>query len=189
MKHTIEVVKIEACSTSDFIKPQSFYYKHNGQEKRWDLVAAHDSVAVLLYHEEKDAFVLVKQFRPSIYIKNDDGFTYELCAGIVDKNKSLEEIIKDEISEETGHDAPLEIIEKVASFYTAVGFAGSHQTLYFAKIDDSMKIGEGGGVDNENIEVVYLPRSEALDFINNPKVATTSGLMFAMMWYFKTFNQ
>ena len=52
-----------------------------------------------------------------------------------------------------------------------------------------MKTGEGGGVDNENIEVVYLPRSEALDFINNPKVATTSGLMFAMMWYFKTFNQ
>ena len=81
------------------------------------------------------------------------------------------------------------LVQYSISFYTAVGFAGSHQTLYFAKIDDSMKIGEGGGVDNENIEVVYLPRSEALDFINNPKVATTSGLMFAMMWYFKTFNQ
>lgn len=189
MKHTIEVLKIETCVHSEYIKPQSMYYLHNSVEKRWDIVDTHDSVAVLLYHKEKDAFVFVKQFRPSIFLKNNDGFTYELCAGIVDKDKSLIEIAQEEILEETGYAVPLEQIEKITSYYTAVGFAGGLQTFYYAIIDEGMKVDEGGGVDCENIEVVYLKREETLSFMFKEENATTSGLMFALMWYFKTFKK
>lgn len=44
------------------------------------------------------------------------GLTIELCAGIVDKTKSLEEIASDEISEEVGFDVPAEKLEKIAVF-------------------------------------------------------------------------
>ena len=55
----------------------------------------------------------------------------------------------------------LQNIEKITSFHTSVGFAGSKQMLYFAEVDESMKVSEGGGVDHEQIEVVYLPVEEA----------------------------
>jgi UDP-sugar diphosphatase len=186
MKHKkIEILNIVECLESQYIKPKSMFYKQNGVEKRWDIVDTHDSVAILLYHVEFDSFVFVKQFRPSIYLKNSDGFTYELCAGIVDKDKSLKEIAYEEVIEETGYDVPLENFHKISSFYTAVGFAGGRQRLYFAQIDESMKVNEGGGIEFEDIEVVYLKKDKAREFMFDEAIATTSGLMFALMWYFE----
>jgi UDP-sugar diphosphatase len=184
MKKDIEFLSLEDCTDSMYVKPKSMYYKQDGVKKRWDIVDAHDSVAILLYHKDKDSFVFVKQFRPSIYLKNDDGYTYELCAGLVDKDKSLKTIAYEEILEETGYDVPMESIEKITSFYTAVGFAGGRQTLYFATIDDSMRVSDGGGIDNESIEVIYIKKDEVMEFMLNEEIVKTSGLMFALMWYF-----
>jgi UDP-sugar diphosphatase len=185
MKNTkIEFLSLEDCKKSEFVKPKSMFYMQKGIKKRWDIVESHDSVAILLYHTQLDSFVFVKQFRPSIYLKNGDGFTYELCAGLVDKDKSLKEIAYEEILEETGYDVPIEKIEKVSRYFTAVGFAGGSQTLYFANIDASMKVSDGGGIDNEDIEVIYLKKDETIKFMLDESVATTSGLMFALMWYF-----
>jgi len=128
---------------------------------------------------------LVKQFRPPVYLKNGDGFSYELCAGIVDKKMSLIQIAQEEIEEETGYAVALERIEKITSFYTAVGFAGAKQTLYYVEVDDVDKVSEGGGIDVEQIEVVYLPVTESKIFIYNEEVVKTPGLMFAMGWWEK----
>ena len=180
----IEFLRLEDCTDSVYVKPKSMFYIQNGIEKRWDVVDAHDSVAILLFHAELDSFVFVKQFRPSIYLKNQDGYTYELCAGLVDKDKTLQEIAYEEILEETGYDVPLQKVEKIISFYTAVGFAGGQQTLYYAALDDSMKVSEGGGIENESIEVIYIKKDKVMEFMLDEKIAKTSGLMFALMWYF-----
>ncbi len=44
------------------------------------------------------------------------GVTTELVAGIVDKNKPLDELIKSEVWEESGYDVPLENFQKVATY-------------------------------------------------------------------------
>ncbi len=41
------------------------------------------------------------------------GMSYELCAGLVDKNKSLIELARDEVLEECGYDVPVEKFEKI----------------------------------------------------------------------------
>ncbi len=180
----IEFLRLEECVNSAYVKPKSMIYKLNGKQKRWDIVDTHDSVAILLYHKDKDSFVFVKQFRPSIYLKNKDGFTYELCAGIMDKNLSVEQTALEEIEEEVGYKLGLDELEKISSFYTAVGFAGGRQSLFYATLDDSKKVSEGGGDESEDIEVIYLPRKEAVSFMFDESIATTSGLMFALMWFF-----
>ena len=43
------------------------------------------------------------------------GLTYELCAGIVDKECSWEEIAQAEMLEECGYDVPLSAIEEITS--------------------------------------------------------------------------
>jgi len=43
------------------------------------------------------------------------GLTIEFCAGIVDKNKSLEEIAVDEVREECGYEVKVSDMEKIIS--------------------------------------------------------------------------
>lgn len=182
--YKIEKIILEPCSDSAYVKLERMHYSQDGVAKSWDIAQVHDSVAIMLYHTERDAFVLVKQFRPPVYLKNDNGFTFELCAGIVDKSKSLVEIAREEIHEECGYDVSAEDIRQITSFYTSVGFAGAKQTLYYAEIDESMKMHEGGGIDVEAIEVVYLGRNDAKAFLFDERKVKTPGLMFAFMWFF-----
>ncbi len=179
----ISKLTVVPCQESSFVKPKRIEYLQNGIAKIWDIVEVHDSVAILLYHEEHEALIVVKQFRPPVYLKNNDGYTYELCAGIVDKDKSLIEIAHEEILEECGYQVPLEKIKKVTSFYTAVGFAGSVQTLYAARVNESMRVNDGGGVDHEVIEVIEISVSEAKGFVMDESKAKTPGLMFGFGWF------
>ncbi len=180
----IKILNIEPCKDPKFIKPQLLHYSKDGKERTWEVASTHDSVAILLYHEDRRSFVLVKQFRPAVYLKNGDGFTYELCAGLVDKDKDLEIIAKEEILEECGYDVEVASIEKITAFRTAVGFAAAEQTLYFAKIDDSMKVSDGGGIEDEDIEVIYIPFSDARQFMMDESKAKTPGLLYSFMWFF-----
>ena len=183
MKHEIKKFQLQSLEDPKFITTSLATYHQNGVKKSWEVVEAHDSVAILIYHAQKDAFVLVQQFRPAVYLNNNIGLTVELCAGIVDKNLSLMHIAVEEIEEECGYRVTVDQIEKITSFHTSVGFAGSKQKLYYVEVDESMKVSEGGGVDDEQIEVIYLPISRAKSFIFDESVAKTPGLMFAFMWW------
>ncbi len=185
MGNKIKHFKLQPLVDAKFISTAFATYEQEGIKKSWEIVEAHDSVAILLYHKEKRSFILVKQFRPAVYLNNEKGMTVELCAGIVDKELSLVEIVKEEVEEECGYDIPLSNIEKITSFHTSVGFAGSKQTLYFAEVEEHMKVSEGGGVDHEQIEVVYLPTADAKKLIYDENIAKTPGLMFAFMWWFE----
>ena len=185
MENEIKFFQLNPLEDPKFITTSLATYQQNGITKSWEVVEAHDSVAILIYHKTKDAFVLVQQFRPAVYLNNNLGLTIELCAGIVDKNLSLKHIAVEEIEEECGYSITVDQLEKITSFYTSVGFAGSKQMLYYAEVDESMKVSEGGGVDDEQIEVIYLPTVEAKSFIFDETIAKTPGLMYAFMWWFE----
>jgi len=189
MKNKIEDFKLHPLEKSEYISAYLATFTHNGVKRDWEVVEASDSVAILIYHTSKDAFILVKQFRPAVYINNKNGMTIELCAGIVDKKLPLVEIAKEEIEEECGYRTSAQKIEKITLFHTSVGFAGPKQTLYYAEVDDSMKVNDGGGVDDEQIEVVYLSVKEAKKFMYDESIASTPGLMFAFMWWFDRFKK
>ncbi len=186
MNNIIKNFKTSDLENTKFVHPLKLTYTQNGKDKAWEAVKSHDSVAVLLYHEEKHSFLLVKQFRPPVYLNDNSKLcTYELCAGIIDKDKSLEEIVKEEIDEECGYNVQLDSIVKVTSFYTNVGVSGSKQHLYFAKINDSMVCHDGGGINDEQIELMYLPLEQSDDFIFDENKAKTPGLMFSFYWFMK----
>ena len=180
-----KIEQIKPLRETHFIKPIEIEYIQNGLQRRWEAVLSHDSVAILLYHREKEAFVLVKQLRATVLNKNpNNGYMYELCAGIVDKECSNIQIAKEEILEECGYDVAIEDIEKISSFYTAVGISGTHQTLYYAEIDESMKVSEGGGIEDEEIEVIFIPLSEAKTFMFDESYQKTTGVSLAFYWFF-----
>lgn len=49
---------------SPYVKPFRLHYVQNGQEKNWDLLKVHDSVAIVIYNRSHEKLVFVKQFRP-----------------------------------------------------------------------------------------------------------------------------
>ena len=184
MNNIITNFRTSTLDNTKFVHPVKITYNQNGIDKVWEAVKSFDSVAVLLYHEEKNAFLLVKQFRPPVYLNDKSKtYTYELCAGIVDKNKSLDVIAQEEIDEECGYKVPLENIEKITSFYTNVGVSGGRQSLYYASINESMKAHEGGGIHDEQIETMFLNVDDFKTFIYDESKAKTPGLMFSFYWF------
>lgn len=190
MNNIIENFKTSSLKETKFVHPVRITYNQNGKDKTWEAVKSFDSVAVLLYHEEKKSFLFVKQFRAPVYMNDSTNTcTYELCAGIIDKNISLEQIVKEEIDEECGYNVSIDNISRITSFYTNVGVSGACQYLFFAKINESMKIHNGGGVNDEEIETMFLPINEIDEFLFDESKAKTPGLMFASYWFLKNKNK
>jgi len=208
MASNITDVRMEPLTSSIYIRPFRFFFKQNGIERQWDLMCCHDAVMTLLYHKERRALVFVKQFRPPVYLsripsneKNGDynsidwskyssslGYTLELCAGIVDKNKSLAEIAQEEVVEECGYSIPLSKMERITSYRFGVGESGGLATMFYAEIDDSMKVSEGGGnVDeSEQIELEYIPVEDAKRrILYDENLQRPSGVLFGVMWFFE----
>ena len=186
----IEDFTITNLTDAKFVKPIRINYRQNSRNKSWEAVLTHDSVSILLYHTTKKAFLLVKQFRAPVYMNDKNyPFTYELCAGLIDKDTSLVQIAKEEIDEECGYNVDVMNIEKITSFFTNVGISGGKQHLYFAEIDESMKVHEGGGIHDEFIETVYLPLESSKEFLYDETKAKTPGLMFAFYWFYARVSQ
>eukprot|EP00455_Lapot_gusevi_P052397 TRINITY_DN796_c0_g1_i8.p1 TRINITY_DN796_c0_g1~~TRINITY_DN796_c0_g1_i8.p1 ORF type:complete len:235 (-),score=53.94 TRINITY_DN796_c0_g1_i8:166-786(-) len=198
-------------------------YCINGISRTWDCFKAHSAVAVLQYHTERKAFLLVRQFRPPIYLahlqqhhdqqphlttaehKEDNtpislpnenvpvskGCTYELCAGLVDKNKSLEQIACEEVMEECGYLVRPEELTKVTSYMNSVGLSGSRSHLFYVEIDESRKVNHGGGLQEhgEFIELFFLPVKDALSFVLDEANQVPAGLKFAIVWFLQKFPE
>lgn len=113
------------------IRPVRIHYQQDGEQKVWDVVRAHDSVSIIVFNTSRKKLVFVRQFRPAFFytfvpekLGTVDleqyppslGLTLELCAGIVDKDKSIVEIARDELREECGYEAPAEAFKTIVTF-------------------------------------------------------------------------
>ncbi|ARJ56031.1 NUDIX domain-containing protein [Campylobacter cuniculorum] len=184
-------LKEENFETSLYIKPKRFSYESREKTYFWDFIEVKDSVSVLLYHKDFESFIFVRQFRiPLWYHQSKDksykkdenmGYSIELCSGLVDKNLSLEEIAKEECMEEIGYKP--KFLEKIGDFYTGFGSGVSRQSFYFASLDESDKIGLGGGIDGEQIETIFVKVKECETFFS--KTIHTPLLNFAYLWFMK----
>ena len=113
------------------------------------------------------------------------GCTYEMCAGILDKAASIEQIAKEEVLEETGYNVPLESIQPITSVHSSVGIAGSQMHVFYVEVTDDMLHNQGGGneCEGEMIEVVYVPVEKTTDLLFDASKARSTGLCFALMWF------
>lgn len=203
-----DVVFNENLQSSPYVGLMRMHFKRGNKLMDWDLALRPDSVACVLYHREKDSLLFVKQFRPAIFASKvrkmpenrgkpiakidwskypiSIGETIELCAGIIDKPElSWLSHMREEISEECGYDVKESDIKFIKKFITGIGAAGSEQGLYYAEIDESMKVNEGGGTENEKIEKVFMTLPEAQQYCEQMEVMSAPGLLYGLSWFFK----
>lgn len=137
-----------------------------------------NGVAILLYNPEKGTVILTKQFRMPVYESNkDEAMFIEACAGAIDNNDEPLETVIRETEEEVGY--RLEDAKQVLTAYTSPGALTEKMYLFVATYNDGLKINEGGGLDSENedIEVLEMPFSKALEMMNNGGIIDAKTIM------------
>lgn len=69
-----------------------------------------------------------------------------------------------------------------------MGTSGAQQTLFYAEVTDAMRVGKGGGLEEEGelIDVIDMAVEEGRKLILDDSVSRPVGLMFALQWFFAT---
>ncbi|WP_296386026.1 NUDIX domain-containing protein [Winogradskyella sp.] len=137
-----------------------------------------NGTAILLYDPEKGTVILTKQFRMPAY-ENDknDGMSIEACAGAIDKDDSPLETIIRETEEEVGY--KIKSAKQVLTAYMSPGALTEKMYLFVAEYSDAMKINDGGGLDSEDeeIDVLEMPFSKAIEMIKNEEIIDAKTIM------------
>jgi nudix-type nucleoside diphosphatase (YffH/AdpP family) len=127
-----------------------------------------DSAAVLLANVERRAVVVVKQFKVPVLVgrrRDDDaaadGWIAETVAGMVEANETPEAAAIRETFEETGY--RVRTLKLIGRFFASPGGTSERIFLYYAEVRNADRTGQGGGLGDEDIEVVHLPIDELFD--------------------------
>jgi len=117
--------------------------------------------AIIIAVTTEQKVLLVEQYRTPVHAR-----TIELPAGIIgdepgSTNESIAEAARRELLEETGYTA--EHIEAVTTGPSCSGITSERLTLFRAL--GLRRVGKGGGVANENIEVHEIPRTAIVDWL------------------------
>lgn len=141
-----------------------------------------DAVAVLIHHVSKDSFVLVRQFRYPPYHHNIDPWLCEIVAGGVEEGEDDVTAAKREVEEETGFKVLR--LDKICKCYVSPGLMSERVTIFAAEVDELTKPGKGGGAkgEDEDIELIWIPRMKALQWIDDQKVGDAKTII-AMQWH------
>ncbi|MNK84411.1 GDP-mannose pyrophosphatase NudK [compost metagenome] len=155
------------------------YLKKNGtlETQSREAYDRGNGATILLYNKESKTVILTKQFRLPTYINgNEDGMMIEACAGLLDKDNP-EDCIKRETEEELGYE--ISDIKKVFEVYMSPGSVTEILYFFIAEYSKSMKINDGGGLEEEQeeIEVLELDIDKALDMIDSGEIKDAKTIM------------
>ncbi len=127
-----------------------------------------NGATVLLYNPNKQSVVLVRQFRVATWVNgNPDGMLIETCAGLLD-NDAPEVCIRKEAIEETGYQVGE--ARKVFELYMSPGGVSELIHFFIAEYSEAQRANRGGGVDDEDIEVLELPFVRALEMVASGEI-------------------
>jgi len=136
-----------------------------------------NGAAILLYNSIEKTVILTRQFRLPTYLNgNRSGMMIEVCAGLLDKDQPEQCVIR-ETEEETGY--RIKTVRKVFETFMSPGAVTEILHLFVGEYDSTMKVGDGGGADNEqeNIEVLEYSFDETFALIESGEIKDAKTIM------------
>jgi GDP-mannose pyrophosphatase NudK len=141
------------------------YLNKNGEwiEQSREAYDRGNGAVILLYNTTKQTVILTKQFRMPTYLNgNSDGMLIEACAGLLDLDDPKTAILR-ETEEETGF--VLSHVEKVFEAYMSPGSVTELLYFFIGEYNNNTQKLEGGGIDNEDIDVLEINFDSALNMV------------------------
>jgi GDP-mannose pyrophosphatase NudK len=177
----IKIVKEELLSDNWYSLKKYTYeiLKDDGstQQQTREVYDRGNGAAILLYNKEFKTVILTRQFRlPSFVNGNKKGLLIEACAGLLDQDNP-EVAIKRETEEETGY--RIQSVRKVFEAYMSPGSVTEILYFFIAEYTPSMKVHEGGGIEQEqeDIEVMEMEFDRAFSMIGSGEIRDAKTIM------------
>jgi nudix-type nucleoside diphosphatase (YffH/AdpP family) len=179
MSEKINIIKEQVLSDDWYLlKKTTFNYLTNRgvwENRSRETYDRGNGATLLLYNKLFQTVVLTRQFRFPTYVNgNPDGLLIETCAGLLD-NDGPEEAIRREVEEETGY--VLSSVEKVFEAYMSPGSVTEKVYFFIAEYTKDMKKYSGGGVEDEEIEVLELSFEKAMAMVSNGEIQDGKTIM------------
>ncbi len=172
MSLKIDLIKDQLLSDNYFVLRNMTYdlTRDNGEVVRHkrEVYDRGNGATVLLYNRDKKTVVLIRQFRVATWVNgNQDGLLIEACAGLLDDDEP-EVCVRKEAIEETGF--AVSEVRKAFELYMSPGGVTELIHFFIAEYSDDHRASAGGGVEDEEIEVLELPFSQALEMVKRGEI-------------------
>jgi ADP-ribose pyrophosphatase len=138
------------------------------------------AVGVLAYDPERDAVVLIEQFRIGAVAADMPAWQSEVIAGIIDEGESAEDVARREAKEEAG--CTVRDLVHISHYLVSPGGASETVQLFCGRVDST---GVGGihglAHEHEDIRVEVVPLEEARERLCAGRF-TNAPLIIALQW-------
>ncbi|MFT3799989.1 MAG: GDP-mannose pyrophosphatase NudK [Burkholderiaceae bacterium] len=181
----IKVLDVRVLSDDWYVLKKTTFAirRRNGswQEQSRETYDRGNGATLLLYNVDRQTVVLTRQFRYPAFVNGcPDGMLIEACAGLLDGDDP-EDCIRREVAEETGF--RIRHPRKVLDAYMSPGSVTEKLHFFVAEYEPSDRTGAGGGDagEGEDIEVLELPLSTALQMIGNGEIRDGKTIILLQM--------
>ncbi|MEX6501469.1 NUDIX domain-containing protein [Pseudomonas zhanjiangensis] len=181
----VEILEREACFRG-FYRLDRLHLRHRqfsgemGPPLSRELFLRHDAVCVLPYDPQRDAVVLIEQFRVGALEKSANPWLLELVAGLIDQDEQPEQVARREAMEEAG--LALSSLWPITQYYPSPGGSDERVHLFIGRCDSE---GAGGvhGLEEEgeDIRVHVWPLEDALDAVKDGRIDNAASII-ALQW-------
>jgi nudix-type nucleoside diphosphatase (YffH/AdpP family) len=179
MSDHVEVLKTEVLSDNWYVL-RKVTFRLRKRDGSWEVQSreAYDrgnGATILLYDHARRTVVLTRQFRLPTYVNgNGSGMLIEACAGLLDADDP-ETCIAREAFEETGYE--IRNPRKVMQAYMSPGSVTEILHFFVAEYSRAQRVSAGGGVEEEDIEVMELSFDDALGRIASGEIRDAKTIM------------
>ena len=175
----VQVLKTEVLSDNWYVL-RKVTFRLRKRDGSWEVQSreAYDrgnGATILLYDPAQRTVVLTQQFRLPTYVNgNGSGMLIEACAGLLDADDP-ETCIAREAFEETGYE--IRNPRKVMQAYMSPGSVTEILHFFVAEYSRAQRVNEGGGVEEEDIEVMELSFDDALARVASGEIRDAKTIM------------
>ncbi len=150
-----------------YFRVDTYRLRHRTFEGGWtreisrEIFERGHAAAVLLYDPERDAVVLIEQFRVGAYAAELEPWLIETVAGIIEPGEEAADVVRREAVEEAG--CEIGTLESIGRFILSPGGSSETIALFCGRVAST----EAGGVhgldhEDEDIRPLVLSTDEAL---------------------------
>lgn len=184
----IEITQTEVLANNKFPLKSYTYSKpdKNNQivEHKAEVYFRPDAVALLLYDEGAQKFLLTRQFRFPTYLnQNPGGYIIEACAGLIDDGETPEQAVIREAQEELG--CTVNNPQNIGAYYTSAGGITEILHLFTASYNANEERTGGGGLpeEGEEIESIEISYEEANQLLKSCKLNDAKTVMLLQHYF------
>lgn len=185
MTRKYEIIGREVCYQG-FFRLERYWLRHelfSGGVSRVlarELFERGHAAAVLPYDPERDAVVLIEQFRIGALEDAHGPWLLEIVAGVMEQGESAEDLARREAMEEAG--CAIQELLPVCEYLVSPGGTSERIHLFCGRVD-SRQAGGVHGVHEEGEDILahVVPYAEAMRWLEQGRIRSASPII-ALQW-------